>query len=144
MYSALDIARYVIWYCNERGYVVSNLKLQKILYFIQAQFLVFNENHEPCFRDQIEAWTFGPVVPEVYRQYRLYGNAHIPSLDNEEDFGLIAKNDSEMIDEVVYECAGYTASQLVELTHHQSPWIDAFGNGRNTPITNESIRNFFE
>ena len=40
MYSALDVARYIIWYCEEKKYIVSNLKLQKILYFIQAKFLV--------------------------------------------------------------------------------------------------------
>ena len=39
MYSAIDIARYIIWYCKSHGYTISNLKLQKILYFVQAEFL---------------------------------------------------------------------------------------------------------
>ena len=64
MYSVLDVAKYVIFYSNEKKYDISNLKLQKILYFIQAEFLV-SEN-EPCFYEEIEAWNFGPVVPEVY------------------------------------------------------------------------------
>ncbi|MGN1014700.1 MAG: Panacea domain-containing protein [Butyricicoccus sp.] len=144
MYSALDIARYVIWYCQEQGYIVSNLKLQKILYFIQAQFLVFNPEHNPCFREQIEAWTFGPVVPVVYRQYRLYGNAHIPSLDDERDFDVIRIEDRNMIDNVVDQCADYTAAQLVELTHNQTPWMEAYERGRNSIITATAIRSFFE
>ena len=40
MYSALDVARYIIWYCKKQGYSISNLKLPKILYFVQANFLV--------------------------------------------------------------------------------------------------------
>ena len=64
MYSAIDIARYIIWYCKNHGYTISNLKLQKILYFVQAEFLV--SAGAPCFYQDIEAWDFGPVIPEVY------------------------------------------------------------------------------
>ena len=65
MYAALDIARYIIKYCKDNGYSISNLKLQKLLYFVQAQFLV-TYNGRPAFEEKIEAWDFGPVVPEVY------------------------------------------------------------------------------
>ena len=126
MYTALDVAKYVIWYCQQKGYVISNLKLQKILYFIQAQFLVFGD------------------VPTVYRKYRLYGNAHIPSFDKEENFSEIAEKDKTMINRIVDRCADYTASQLVELTHRQSPWKDAYETGKNSVISNEALRDFFE
>lgn len=62
-YKALDIARYVIDYSNYKKYRITNLRLQKILYFIQAAFLVFGQ--KPCFDDVIEAWGLGPVVPIV-------------------------------------------------------------------------------
>ena len=144
MYTALDVAKYVIWYCQQKGYVISNLKLQKILYFIQAQFLVFGDEHKACFSDDIQAWKFGPVVPTVYRKYRLYGNAHIPSFDKEENFSEIAEKDKTMINRIVDRCADYTASQLVELTHRQSPWKDAYETGKNSVISNEALRDFFE
>ena len=52
MYSAIDVAKYIIWYCKRQGYRISNLKLQKILYFVQASFLVNQGN--PCFfEDQL-------------------------------------------------------------------------------------------
>ncbi len=72
MYSAIDVARYIIWYCKRRRYSISNLKLQKILYFVQANFLV--SIGTPCFEEEIEAWDFGPVVPEVYHEF-------LPGLD---------------------------------------------------------------
>lgn len=70
-YNVLDVSRYIINYCNENYYLISNFKLQKILYFVQAFFL--EAKNEECFREEIEAWDFGPVVPEVYREYRKYG-----------------------------------------------------------------------
>ena len=39
MYDVIDICRYMIVYCNRKNYAISNLKLQKLLYFIQAIFL---------------------------------------------------------------------------------------------------------
>lgn len=65
MYSAVIAAQYIILRCNQLGKSISNLKLQKMLYFLQAEFLVSQDR--PCFRERIEAWDFGPVVPEVSR-----------------------------------------------------------------------------
>lgn len=63
MYRAEDVAAYIINKQVDDGYPISNLKLQKILYFVQAEFLVSKD--EPCFDDVIEAWDFGPVVESV-------------------------------------------------------------------------------
>lgn len=141
MYPVLEVARYVIWYCQKMNYIVSNLKLQKILYFLQAEFLV--ANNMPCFNDRIEAWTFGPVVPNVYYEYRAFGNAHIPCVDMTDNFS-ISGNDRQLMNDVIDTCSEYTASQLVDLTHHQSPWINAYKPRQNCEITQESIRTFFE
>ena len=76
-YNVSDVSRYVIKYSNDKGYGISNLKLQKILYFIQAYFLINTPNGNPCFKEKIEAWDFGPVVPEAYREYEQYGSTDI-------------------------------------------------------------------
>lgn len=54
----MDVARFIINYSNERDYSISNLKLQKLLYFVQAYYLTSTEEHEPCFKEDIEAWDF--------------------------------------------------------------------------------------
>ncbi len=140
MYSALDVARYIIWYCEREKYIVSNLKLQKILYFIQAKFLV--EKNTPCFSEKIEAWTFGPVIPEVHKQYKIFGNAHIPCVNVQDDF-KISEQDKALIDNMVDECSKFTASQLVEITHRQTPWKKAYKSYQNNEITQLSIEEFF-
>lgn len=67
---ALEIAKYIIDKCTKDNCPISNLQLQKILYYIQREFL---QQGEIAFPEEIEAWQFGPVVPEVYRQYCGFG-----------------------------------------------------------------------
>ena len=140
MYSALLVAKHIIQRCDEKGKTISNLKLQKILYFVQAEFLV--DINKPCFREAIEAWDFGPVVPEVYREYKIYGSANIPA-SKKKSIMPISTNDISRIDGIVDECSEYSASQLVEITHHQKPWINAYVPGKNREITKASIYEFF-
>lgn len=71
-----DLAEFIIRHCEITQNSISNLKLQKLLYYIQAWHLVFFEKH-PLFNDEPEAWVNGPVYREVYNQYKPYGYAEI-------------------------------------------------------------------
>lgn len=76
MYNALEIADYVFgYYSFERDINISNLKLQKVLYFLQANHLVITEKQ--LFVDNIEARDFGPVVYNAYQKYKIYGGGSI-------------------------------------------------------------------
>lgn len=142
MYSALDVAKYIIFYCKKNGYFVSNLKLQKLLYFVQAQFLVTLGTS--AFAEDIEAWDFGPVVPEVYRYFKIWGNSEIPNMFANEADMKILKKDQKIIDEILNECAPCSANTLVKITHHQKPWINAYQRYCNNVITQKSIKEYFE
>ena len=158
MYNVLDICRFIINYCDEQNYSMSNLKLQKILYFIQAYFLTYTSSKEPCFQEKIEAWTFGPVVPVAYHEYKQFGNTDIPKIthyvkydDNniwkskiiEYNDDMISEYDKKIISNLVDEFAKYSTTSLVNITHQQSPWLDVYQYGRNNIITNEAIRSYF-
>ncbi len=111
MYNALDIARYVINYCNKKQKPISNLKLQKILYFLWIDY--FKATQEYLFDNEIYAWKFGPVVPDVYYEFCAYGG--VPIL---RDFQIeINNNDKEIIDATIDKCIELTPYQLVEKTH---------------------------
>lgn len=155
-YGARDVSHYIIVYSNEKDYGVSNLKLQKLLYLVQAFFLI--NDRPPCFAEQIEAWDFGPVVPVIYREYKQYGGMDIPTIDyyvkfnkndiwNSEriyyDNNIIEMEDKELIQAVVDEFAGFSATDLVKLTHNQDPWIDAYAKGQNSEITTDAIKRYF-
>ncbi len=142
MYEALRIARYVIEYCNKKGEIITNLRLQKILFFIQAEFLV--SKGISCFTEEIEAWAFGPVVPCVYRQYRIYGSSNIKIALGRKNDRFIDEEDKLIINQIVDECSHYSTTELVNITHAQTPWIKAYYNNHSNVISIDSIREYFE
>ena len=57
---------------------------------------------------------------------------------------MIPPSDKELLNGIIDECAKYSASALVEITHNQTPWIDAYEPNWNNEITRESIKNYFQ
>ena len=78
MYDVLDVAKYVLYYARKHDYGMSVLQLMKILYFVQAQFLVSKKKR--AFPDDIVALGWGPMERKVWAKYGVYGNANIPVL----------------------------------------------------------------
>lgn len=158
-YKVLYVCRHIINYSNKNDYGISNLKLQKVLYFIQAYFLITKKDHIPCFDEKIEAWNFGPVVLEAYTEYKQYGSGDIPIIKSFIIFDKdnvwnskrvkfedteISDNDKSLIDKVIDKFADYSATDLVSLTQKQSPWIDAYIPYQNKEITIESMMEYFK
>lgn len=156
-YKALDIARYIINYSNEQEYGISNLKLQKLLYFVQAEFLAYTSEKKPCFEEEIEAWGFGPVVPCVYQEYKQFGSGNIPTIieyfEVTETWNIVKKifnpnvikeKDRNRISDIVDGLSEYSATALVNITHNQAPWSEVYEEGMNNIISKKSIREYFE
>ena len=139
MYKASLIARYIINYSNAMDKTINNLRLQKILYFVQAEFLV--SKGIPCFQNEIYAWDLGPVIPEVHREYKIFGSSAIPAFRN--IHFPIFEEDKKIINNVVNECNRYSSYALVQITHNQDPWIKAYNTLSNGIITKSSIKEYF-
>lgn len=139
MHDALDVARYIINRETAQGRTVSNLRLQKLLYFIQCAF--FGVFGKPCFGDEMEAWDYGPVVPKVYRKYKIYGSVMIPPSDEQD---LFRETETNLINKMLDACAEKRTSDLVEITHAQSPWKDAYVPGMNNLICKDAIRKYMQ
>jgi hypothetical protein len=75
-YGADQVARFFLSVTDPEDNDVSNLKLQKLCYY--AQGLCTAMRGAPLFADRIEAWDHGPVVPNLYHQYKQYGSQPIP------------------------------------------------------------------
>ncbi|MDD7741204.1 MAG: DUF4065 domain-containing protein, partial [Campylobacteraceae bacterium] len=84
---AIDVARYLITLEAEeaqiddenlKGFCVSHLKIQKMLYFCQGYYLgLYNK---ALFDEKIEAWQHGPVIPSVYNFFKKDNQSYmIPS-----------------------------------------------------------------
>ncbi|MCF2641137.1 DUF4065 domain-containing protein [Roseburia hominis] len=136
MYKALDIAKYVIDKCTRDNCPISNLQLQKILYYIQKAFL---NQGKHAFRDDIEAWQFGPVVPVVYRKYCMYGA--MPIEENSEIH--LNEDDRRIIDTVIVQKRKINPWTLVDDTHKAGgAWdiIYRHGVGNKNKIPDELIQ----
>jgi uncharacterized phage-associated protein len=120
MTSAQTIAEYVLWTAHESGSFISNLKLQKLLYYIQAWHLsVFRR---PLFPEKFQAWPHGPAIPEIYRRYKHYGWRNI---DEAVDCPSLEPTVTRFIEEVLDEYGPLDARRLESLTHREDPWIEA-------------------
>ncbi len=118
MYRAEDVARFVIDECIEEGNPVSNLKLQKILYFMWIDW--FKARGEYLFDNKIEGWHFGPLVPDVYRRYRIF--LADPIRDTEEHL-ITSRSDLRLLKKLVRKYNGMALGDLIQESRRDgSPW----------------------
>ena len=123
-YNALDIAKYIVNKCTSESCPISNLQLQKILYFLQKKHLI--EFGSCLFIDDIHAWQFGPVVPEVYYQFCGFGSEMI-TMTYEVN---INNDDKAFIDSVVEDKRTKNPWDLVAETHAPGKaWDVTYRNG---------------
>ena len=119
--TAFDVARYFIALSNDsEDEGISNLKLQKLLYYAQGYHLAIYD--KPLFNEDIEAWLHGPVCPEVYRKYK--SNKENPIFaPSEDDFSQIfTVEQMGLLDEVYYVFGQFAAWKLRDMTHEEIPW----------------------
>lgn len=135
-YSALDVAQYIINKFTEKKMMITNIRLQRILYFVQAQ--SFSAINEPMFDDAIEAWSIGPVISKVYHAYKN---------NNFESVGLkkarIGNTHKFLIDFVLEQCSKYTTSELISIIRNQPPWAESYEMGKHRIISNGKFTKYF-
>jgi uncharacterized phage-associated protein len=116
MATAHDVASYIL---KKLGRMTA-MKLQKLVYYSQAWSLVWDD--KPMFRDRIEAWVNGPVVPVLYRVHR--GEYFVSEWPHGNPDNLSAKA-RETIDSVAKFYGDKSSQWLSDLTHAEQPWKDA-------------------
>lgn len=127
MYAAKDIAKYTVNKCIKDHRPISNLQLQKILYFCQKE---YNEKTgQALFSDDFEAWQYGPVIPSVYRMFSLFGGMKITRIVYEDiEIDETTKN---LIDPIIDKYSNYAAWDLVSMTHRKGDvWDRVFKDGQ--------------
>jgi len=142
MGTASNIAACLINLSNEKRDPVSNLKLQKLLYYSQAWHLAIFK--QPIFTEEIEAWVHGPVVPEVFRTYRANKWARISSVEGI----IIPESLRSHLEEVWGVYGSLSAYDLERLTHSEDPWKNARAGiapdvSSHVVITKDSMRDYY-
>lgn len=148
MYNSVEVAWKMLIAAHQQNLPLSHLKLQKLVYIAHGYLLAWKM--KPLINDAVEAWSYGPVIPSIYHEFKQYGSSNIPivnvdfptNLDNDEDAKAVIKGVLDLY-------GNLDAITLVNLTHQpNTPWGDAWHNLGGSAvysfqIDNESIKNHY-
>ncbi len=134
-----EVAQYIGLSSTTKGLSISPLKLQKLLYYVQAWFMVFYGRENTLFSKAPQAWVNGPVYPTIYRNYKNKAANMCDHLDSTAFYdgdaleGLARITDTlglnadqlETIESVIMMYGKQSQNQLIWLTHSEMPWASA-------------------
>ena len=101
-----------------------HLKLQKLLYYVQAWSLGINGH--TMFEGKFQAWVHGPVNRDIYERFAdksLYGFITRNDIRNNEV--VLSNEDKDFINYILENYAGFSGTQLEHMTHEEFPWQEA-------------------
>lgn len=158
MHDARAISNLILAKFDASNFEISNLKLNKVLYFIHGMYLA--KAATSIVRNHFEAWDHGPVVRVVYHQFKEFGEDPITKTAEHLNyatgkvepigFGEIQAETREFIFQVAEHYVRFPAWKLREITHEPGgPWHQVFASGASDRglrdrIPNELIKAHFE
>lgn len=129
-YDGRAIANFILDYCDSRNRAVTNLALQKLVYFCHVWSLI--GTGAPLVKHRFEAWEFGPVLPYLYRSFKRFDRSPIVGRATRIDpydgkSRIVCYNFDEATDSLLREVTEFysrvKAEDLVELSHAEGgPW----------------------
>lgn len=138
MYKAKQIAQ---WFINKSieevangGEYITNLKLQKLLYYSQGCYGAIHGTK--LFEENIYNWAHGPVVKEVYHEFKRFGDSGIDELNEVK----VDEQAEAVLLEVNKVFGRYSAWALRNMTHDEDPWKNT---QRDDIIPFEAIKKYF-
>ncbi|EKU88741.1 Panacea domain-containing protein [Bacteroides oleiciplenus] len=139
MNSIHDIADYIISRVKSEDNSASliNLKLQKLLYYVQAW--SYGINKKPMFTGEFEAWIHGPVNRSIYDRFNatkyLYSEINLDDCINKDV--ALSPEDAEFVDFILENYLKYSGAELERLSHSETPWVKTRGDlGNNERCDN--------
>lgn len=121
---------------------MTNMRSNKLLYFSQGWFLQrFNRT---LFDEPIEAWTYGPVIPSMYRKYHNYGKNVITECSAGFTSDRLSPDELQLLLDVYAKYRGCSTSRLVEMSHEpNTPWAKIYADNKGGIIPISLIHEWF-
>jgi uncharacterized phage-associated protein len=121
------------------GEQLTPMQLQKLTYIAHGFKLALSAGTEPLINEDVAAWKFGPVIPSLYHQLKIYGNGKVPNYSVSEQ---ISQNDDAIIQAVYKHYGNYHGTLLSEMTHRTgTPWHQVWVEQDGCSRTNATIPN---
>lgn len=122
-----DVCDYIILRVCSAGSAMNELKLQKLLYYVQAWHLAIFKTR--LFDERFQAWVHGPVSRTIYDRFgatkSLYSAVELCDVRTDFVCENLSPEAREHIDSVLETYAAFSGSQLEQLTHNEEPWVRA-------------------
>ena len=144
MYQIENLSKYIISKCIEDKKPISNLQLQRILYYIQLSFL---KSRQLAFSDDFEAWGFGPCIPCIYYEY--FTNGMCPITNIKQSFRkrkipflvFDTEQDRTVIDSIVEAKRSLVPWTIArEILNETSPWAKTYAKGKYSIISKDLMK----
>lgn len=138
IYDYTEIADYVICYSNKNGIYMSNLKLQKIMYFIQNKLL----NNYSGMKATFIVWENGPTIKLLYNSFSGFGSSQLFILNAPKHFNIL-EHDRKIIDAILEKTKNVNPMKLVDISRNvNNSWNKIYRNklGYGEIIPNEMIK----
>lgn len=130
-YTATIIANNVLQRAFRDKVEVSPMKLQKILYFVAAEYA--KRTNRPLLAEPFQPWRYGPVLRSVYSEFKPFGGNPIRGYAKDaqgQAFVMEERYDPELADALnaVWDrTRNRSAVDLSRITHKEgSAWYAAF------------------
>lgn len=121
MARAMDVADCIIVEAEKSGKPVSNLKLQKIMYFLNVIHLL-EKNEDLITDNKFEKWSYGPVIRQVYSQYAKNGPQEIKEVTTYKY--LVEKNNQFEVESYVFNYDKYSKEIKKFISDNIGPFLD--------------------
>ena len=162
-YDVEDVARYVLQASGNAGRPASNLRLQRLLYFVDGYYMAVHQGSD-LFAEDFLAWRYGPAVRQAYTLFMRNGADKIPErdyatkttvwFDDESrkvmvdpvawEPRMIEDDDQAFISNVVRLLARYDDIDLVEVSRDpEGPWKRHYDGDPSSVMPKEEIRRYF-
>jgi len=142
MYTCFDVANYFLKRQDvEVGDMMSNLKLQKLVYYAQGFYLAYTD--QPLFPEPLMGWEHGPVCVPLYNKYKGYKSRALPIPESDDAINMFDPKTLMILNTVQKLYGQFAAWKLRNLSHMDFPWFMAYAN-RRAEIPKEEMRAYFK
>lgn len=138
MTSPIAVAQAFLDLANSESRRLTNMQLQKLVYFAHGAHLA--AYGAPLIDDEVRAWDFGPVIPQLYERLREYGSGYVaPELIRHREF-TYGGSAHQAVRSVWQAYREHDAWELSNLSHqYGSPWDQVWNNGGRYGVISDRI-----
>lgn len=141
----LDVANFILDVANCNKISVDNMKLQKVMYYLQGEWLAHYS--VPLFPSDIVAWKFGPAIPKVHYTFSGFGIDDLVKHRKKWHLNNLYLAEIDYMEKIAFRYLKYDKKILIRMSISESPWLKATHNGTiidgETVIDIESMKKHF-